>query len=396
MRRRLALHLSLWVAGAAVLRVGLVPAEVCPPVTAGDVRVAVDEAVGWFERGIDSSGRYTYGYDRGTGRVSGAYNEARHAGVTMSLYQVAIEHDPGVVGLADRGLAFMVERVVPAGEGLAWRAYSSSDLPLGANSLFLAALVLRREATGNPTYDDLMRGVGRFLLGQQLDDGNMLAYWSDGAPLPGVTGKFATGEAAWALALLDGAFPGEGWAEAALPTIDYLNERRDRDEGRISRLPDHWAAYALSELDAVHRSEDRIAYARQLAGYFGIRLRFESQRRGDGVNLAVRWFPGPPAGVGTAGEGIGALWRLSLEEPRIADLRSNITERLVCTAGFMVERQVGPEEARSYQDPDLVRGAWFYRGYTQMDDQQHVISALLAAAAVLEEGEAAMRGEDNP
>jgi hypothetical protein len=224
----------------------------------------------------------------------------------------------------------------------------------------------------------------------------MLAYWSDGAPLPGLTGKFATGEAAWALTLLDGAFPGEGWAEAALPTIDYLNERRDRDEGRISRLPDHWAAYALSELDAVHRSQERIAYARQLAGYFGIRLRFESQRRGDGVNLAVRWFPGPPAGVGTAGEGIGALWRLSLEEPGIADLRSNITERLVCTAGFMVERQVGPEEARSYQDPDLVRGAWFYRGYTQMDDQQHVVSALLAAAAVLEEGEAAMRGEDNP
>jgi hypothetical protein len=283
----------------------------------------------------------------------------------------------------------MVERVVPAGDGLAWRVYPSGDLPLGANSLFLAALALRREATGDPTHDDLMRGVGRFLLGQQLEDGNMLAYWSDGAPLPGVTGKFATGEAAWALMLLDGAFPGEGWAEAALPTIDYLNERRDRDEGRISRLPDHWAAYALSELDPAYRSEERMAYARQLAGYFGIRLRFESQRRGEGLNLAVRWYPGPPAGVGTAGEGIGALWKLSLEELRISDLRPNIEDRLVCTAGFMVERQSSPVQAASYPDPSLVQGAWFYRGYTQMDDQQHVISALLAAAAVLdaEEGE---------
>lgn len=374
-----------------MLRVGLVPAEVCPPVTAAEVRVALDEAAAWFERGIDASGRYAYGYHRGTGEVSSSYNDARHAGVTMSLYQSAIEHDPGLVGLADRGLAFMTERVVPAGDGAAWRVHSSGDLALGANSLFLAALALRRQATGDPVHDDLMRAVGRFLLGQQLDDGNMLAYWrpSDGAPLPGVTGKFATGEAAWALALLERAFPGEGWAEAALPTIDYLGQRRDRDEGRISRMPDHWAAYALSELDAVHRSDARVGYARQLAGYFGIRLRFESQRRGDGINLAVRWFPGPPAGVGTAGEGIGALWRLSLEEERIADLRRNIEERLVCTAGFMVERQVGAAEAASYPDPGLVRGAWFYRGYTQMDDQQHVISALLAALAVLDGGEGA-------
>jgi hypothetical protein len=39
--------------------------------------------------------------------------------------------------------------------------------------------------------------------------------------------------------------------------------------------------------------------------------------------------------------------------------------------------------------PRLVEGAWFYRGYTQMDDQQHVISALLAALEVFE----ARRGE---
>jgi hypothetical protein len=389
MRSRLALHLSLWVVGAAVLRVAVVPAEVCPSVTSAEARAAIDEAVGWFERGIDESGRYTYGYDRGAGELSLSYNDARHAGVTMSLYQVAIEHDPGVLFLADRGLRFMMERTVRAGDGAGWRVYSSGDLPLGANSLFLAALALRREATGDESYDEVMRGVGRFLLGQQLEDGNMLAYWSPatGAPLPGVTGKFATGEAAWALTLLDRAFPGEGWAEAALPTIDYLNERRDREEGRVSRLPDHWAAYALSELDEVHRSDERMSYARQLAGYFGIRLRFESQRRGEGLNLAVRWFPGPPAGVGTAGEGIGALRRLALDDSRIADLLPNIEARLTCTAGFMVERQATAAEAASYPDPGLVRGAWFYRGYTQMDDQQHVISALLAALPVLDAAE---------
>lgn len=63
----------------------------------------------------------------------------------------------------------------------------------------------------------------------------------------------------------------------------------------------------------------------------------------------------------------------------------------MCTAGFMTQRQATGAEAAVSPDPGLVRGAWFYRGYTQMDDQQHVLSALLAALPVLEEREAAAR-----
>jgi hypothetical protein len=44
----------------------------------------------------------------------------------------------------------------------------------------------------------------------------------------------------------------------------------------------------------------------------------------------------------------------------------------------LVDRQVsGDEENR------LARGAWFDDGYTQMDDQQHAIAALLGAREVL-------------
>jgi hypothetical protein len=35
----------------------------------------------------------------------------------------------------------------------------------------------------------------------------------------------------------------------------------------------------------------------------------------------------------------------------------------------------------------LQQGAWFYRGYTQMDDQQHVLSSLLAALTLMESRE---------
>ena len=87
MRRRLALHLSVLAVTAGLVRVAVVPAEVCPAVTSDQVRSAVDAASGWLERGVAPDGRYRYGYDRDADVVSGGYNEVRHAGVVMALYQ---------------------------------------------------------------------------------------------------------------------------------------------------------------------------------------------------------------------------------------------------------------------------------------------------------------------
>ncbi len=384
MLRRVVLRLSLLVLGVGALRLAVVPAEVCPAVTVEQVRTAVDEAVAWIERGMASDGRYTYGYSRDDDVVNPGYNGARHAGVTMSLYQVALRHDPDVLDIADRGLGYMLDRLV-AGDG--WRAWQSSapEVQLGDNGLFLAALALRREVTGDTRYDGLMRDVGRFVLALQQPDGRMYGAWHAGEGREiAFYGTYATGEAAWALTLLDEAFPGEGWGRAALRTLDYMATDRLRVEGGLAPIPDHWAAYTLESLSAELHHEGTIDYARRLAGYFGIRLRFESQRQGTGINLWLRWYPGPPAGVGTAGEGLGALWRLSRAEPELADLGANMEERLVCTAGTMVSRQATAEEAQAYGRPDLVQGAWFYREYSQLDDEQHVISALLAALEILE------------
>ena len=229
-----------------------------------------------------------------------------------------------------------------------------------------------------------MRGIGRFLLAQQQPDGSVYDSFdlTTDATVP-VYSLYSTGEASWALALLERVFPGEGWGEAAGRTLDYMATRRDRVEGRLSRLPDHWAAYTVAALPKNLLTDLRLDYARDLAGYFGMRLRFEAQRRGDGINLALRWFPGTPSGVGTAAEGIGALYPLVLAHPALADLAPNVEERIVCTAGFMVRRQETAATAASWPRPGLVEGAWFYRGYTQMDDQQHVLTSLLAALDVV-------------
>jgi hypothetical protein len=61
-----------------------------------------------------------------------------------------------------------------------------------------------------------------------------------------------------------------------------------------------------------------------------------------------------------------------------------MAERLACVAGLMVDQQV-MSEAAGDGPPDASMaasaedGAWFYRDYTQVDDQQHVISLLLGA-----------------
>ena len=50
--RRLLVYAGVFVLGALVLRVAVVPAEVCPSITPAQARSAIDEAAAWLERGL--------------------------------------------------------------------------------------------------------------------------------------------------------------------------------------------------------------------------------------------------------------------------------------------------------------------------------------------------------
>ena len=385
MRRLLVPHLAVFVLGAAVLRVAVVPPEVCPPLRAGPARAAIDEAAGWLERGLRPDGRFTYGYDRERNAVSTDYNTTRHAGVLLGLYQLAAAGDRDRLAAADSGLAYVRRNLLRRG---AWTAFAvpGEEVRIGPSALALAALVHRRLATGDPSQDGLMRGLARFLVAQLQPDGSILGAWSprDG-PVPGRYSKFGTGEALWSLALLDRLFPRERWDRPARRLLRYVATRRDDVEGYVLPFADHWAAYALAELGTGALGEVEVAYARRLAGALGLVSRLEAQSQGRGLSRLVRGEPASGAGLGSIGEGLAALWRLSGIDPRLADLEDDLAERLACTAARTVERQAGPLEAAGYPRPDLVRGAWFSEGgYTQMDDQRHALSALLASLALLE------------
>lgn len=387
MLRGLAGTLSLWAMGAVVLRVAVVAPERCPPVTAASAASAVEASADWMARVQRPDGSYLYEYDAQDDAASTAYNIVRHAGVTMSLYQLAAAGDVSYLPVADRALEFMRANMVRHADWAALRDPYDGSIELGANSLLLAGLAQRRLATTDASYDVLMHEVARFVLVMQQPDGSFLNTWlaSTGAPHPYDRSRYSTGEAFWALTLMHRLFPGEGWDRAARLTADYLSLHRDRVEGqKFPPWADQWAAYGLAEMADWPLNDHNIRYARDLSARFGFLARVESQRGTSRFSELFHGRQARAAGLGTWGEALDSLWRLASTDPRMADLRDKLGERAVCVAGMLANRQVTEQEATDYARPGVARGAWFTKGVTRMDDQQHALSALLRAEAIID------------
>lgn len=403
---RLALGAALsWVVVFGGLRAFVVQAEACGSPSVAAIRAAVDETVGWFDRNQNADGTWLYRYDKEADADLGGYNIVRHAGVTMSLYQAAAIGTGGALEVADAGAAWALENLTPAGDGLA--LWNGGLVGSGATGLLVAGLAERREATGDTVHDDVLVAMGRFLAATVEDDGAVLAYWDldTDAPVPGQYSHYFTGEVGWALARLHHAFPTEGFGPAARRVARYLTIR-DGTEGRFPPVPDHWAAYTLDELgrwsDAAAAvvtpppplDEPELDYALRLAGLFGAQVRYESQRDTGWWTHLTRGRRTLAAGLGTLGEGLTGLWLVAGTEPgqahhELHDARDDIAERAGCVAGMLLDRQVDAEEAAREADPSRTQGAWFQFGITQMDGQQHAMSALLRTIPILEPQEVA-------
>lgn len=208
----------------------------------------------------------------------------------------------------------------------------------------------------------------------------------------------------------------EGFGAAALRIRDYLMTRRDDLEDHFPQLSDHWATYGLVAMARWDEPPDQDAATRawidRQLGLFSLQIRYESQRSG-GLSEWIRGSEALPAGVGTLGEGLANLAWLVRSDPRLArdyDAADHLAldRRLACVAGLLVQRQInGRQTDNSATSPGggvaaadvaaggaavadiaegtavkaavkaAVNGAWFRAGVTQMDDQQHPLSALL-------------------
>ena len=367
--RRLVATAAVWVVGFGVLRVSLLAPEECPTISKAEAVAAATAAAEWLAAGQQPDGRYLYEYDRTTGQPGEGYNLVRHAGVTMSLYQLRGGGSRGCAGRRRRRAGAACSTACePAGDGLALVERGSSTARVGASALMVAALLDRRAATGDERYDHELRALGRFLAGQVEPNGRVSSDYDLTADAPmDQTSRYATGEAAWALARLHTTFPAEeDWGVAARAVAEYLaTERDDAEEVAPQPWPDQWAAYLLAELAPSGLSAEQAAYARRLAERFGLLVRTESQKDGWPTPFVDAHARG--AGLGVWVEGVGSLARVAEVDPRLADLGPALEERLACGAGLLADRQVsgGPAEEA---------GAWFREDITRMDDQQHALT----------------------
>ena len=255
-------------------------------------------------RGQRDDGRFLYGYTASRDEVSSDYNSTRHAGVMDALYRL------GRIRAADAGLRY-VRRNLIRHDGWTAFAPAGEDANVGANALLVVALMHRRQATGDGRYDGLARRLGRFLLAQERGDGSVLQYWrpATGRSVPDVFGKFSTGEAFYALALMRGAFPDGGLGAARAPGGRLPGDAPRRGRGPLGTArPDHWAAYGLAELapagltdveaelraagwratSASWSASSRSTWAGALDPFLGVGRVARDRRRGDGGALAAR------------------------------------------------------------------------------------------------------------
>jgi small neutral amino acid transporter SnatA (MarC family) len=377
------------------------PPERCPTVSPDELRRSAQAAVDWFVHNQEPDGHWLYEYDAADDSVSAEYNEVRHAGVTMGLYQAAAAGLPGARRSADRGTEWALDRLT-ARDG--WSAFTyNGRTTTGATALLVAGLVIRREVTGDDRYNEKLRRLGRFLLAQTEPSGAVLAEYDArrGAPVPGSYSKYYTGEAYWALALLQGAFPGEGWGRAADRIGAYLATSRDQVEDHWPPIPDHWAAYGQAEtVESPDRGRppltaDELDYAREQAGQFGMQARYLGQLFGPWGG-AVRGGYEPRGGwFGVVGEAVAGWWLTARADARLADLRTPLAERATCVAGLAVERQSDAEDAVDAARPERVEGAWFVEGTTRMDDQQHALAGLLRTIPIAQ-ASGSSSGTDTP
>jgi small neutral amino acid transporter SnatA (MarC family) len=389
-------HKRVWRAGLSLAVISAVafavvaPPEHCPTVTTEQLRSSSQAAVDWFVRNQDADGTWLYLYNADDDSTAAEYNEVRHAGVTMGLYQGAAAGLPGALRSADRGTDWALDELL---ERDGWAALSyQGRVPTGGSALLVAGLVIRREATGEKRYDGVLRRLGRFLLAQVEPSGAVLAEYdaTDGAPVPGEYSAYFTGEAYWALAQLHRTFPREGWGEAADRIGAYLATSRDEVEDHWPPIPDHWAAYGQAvtvefpERGEPPLTEHEVAYARRQAELFGSGTRWVSQQFGPWGDVVRPGGPPRGGGYGVISEALTGWWLVARSEPRLAEFEDPIAERAACIAALAISEQSDAEAAAGAARPERVEGAWFIDGETRMDDQQHALAGLLRTVPIVE------------
>jgi hypothetical protein len=390
-------HLCLAVLAAAFLIVLVVPANASESTLDGLAEINTAELASlsadrallgarWLARNVRPTGKYNYIYDPDTNRVNNAqYNPVRHAGVTYSLYEAYQAFgDKQMLATAELGTKFMHEYSPMVEEGRRVFVFAGRS-KLGAQALAIIALVERRRAMSDPSYDPYIREMGEWLLSMELPDEPGRYFQSYNAVtnerLLTPNSDYYPGEALLALVRLAQEFPDGPYLDYAHRAAEYLVHVRDGDVPTLLSVPreDQWLTMALSELYMLIPDP---AYARVVDMQAASMLQNQYTAEDENpwaIGASRLRNPVNYTSTATKAEGLIAAWRL-------ADARGDHQNALVYaqaarrTVQFLMRVQHTKESAAAFPVPGRIIGAWgqdVVKPYVRMDFVQHNVSALL-------------------
>jgi len=366
---------------------------VCGSTTQNARDTAVSQAISWLSVNQNSDGTFLYRYDAEQDVDLGRYNWVRHAGTILALEQARGQGFDTAIASSEAAIDVAFKHVIrmsTAGAEVAG-LIDGASISTGGTALFALALMERRDAIDSSEFDEDIHAMLRFLESslKARDDGSVIVRADaqlDGQFATDSVGLFATSQTLFALARAERLFPGDQWGDQAHPILKYLTTFKANEEGFVPDMSDHWAAYAMGEMTQwttpIVFTDIELAWARKQMGMASIMVRYESQISGSGVNQMLRGHAAIGASAGTHGEALAGWARLALANDEFAGSVSALNQRLSCNNSLLIKRQVSQNESQTYLHPSRVVGSWLSGGVTQVDDQQHAMSALLQANIV--------------
>lgn len=241
---------------------------------------AIDAMRGYLARAVRTDGWFVYARD-GQGDALPGYNVVRHAGTMLAMSQALVEQPDdaelrhALASSARRLIACCIAPVRFERALAVWwppRPEPDADpertlgppalrdgatggdrlASLGAAALGLVALIGADRHGVEPVPIETLRGLGRFLLGMQHDDGRFRSRWFDDGRDDDWRSLYYPGEAALALLWLARVDPdpalAKRWTRAAVDTLLALADER---RGFEPVPADHWALIASAALACV-------------------------------------------------------------------------------------------------------------------------------------------------
>lgn len=385
--------IGLLVIGGAARAIAL--PEVCGVTAQRDRDVAISNAVTWLSSNQNPNGTFLYRYDANRDEVLGGYNWTRHAGTILALEQARAQGFNDALAPSELAIRAALDQSVPVSinDEVVMGLSDGPVLSTGATALFSLALMERRDASGLTDHDDDIRAMLRFLsasLKDRADGSTIVRAWANSKArfVNDEVALFTTSQVLFALARAERIFPNEHWGSHSHQILRYLTTYKANEEGFAPDMADHWSAYAMSEMmnwaDVPTFSDTEIAWAHKQMGLSSILIRYESQITDEGFNVLMRGHSAIGAAMGTHGEAVANWTNFALTQSALQGQVRGLSDRLQCNSALLVDRQTTDVDAKGFESPDRVNGAWLSSGVTQVDDQQHAMSALLMANKVNE------------